>query len=959
VPPRFQLYCRVWFAVLIAAVPSLPQMTGFTGALNGRVLDDAGSLVPGARVVISGASGFSRNTTSAGDGAFTFPDLPPGAYLLAATAPGLATAQPVPVQFDGGGPLSLVRAVELRVKIVAATAQITVQATVNTVTTAAENNASSTTLAGDDLQALSDDPDDLAADLQALAGPSAGPGGGTIFVDGFSDAQIPPKESIREIRINQNPFSPEYDKLGLGRVEIFTKPGTDKYHATLTYNYGAGRWNSRNPYAAQKAPFLLNETENSSSGPLGKRSSFTLDFERQWVDNGSVVNAVTLNDSLNPTPFTAVHLTQQRNLRIAPHIDYQINNNNYLSVRYLLGIARIEGAGIDDFELISRGYHYDNRLNNLQVVFTSLHGSSVNETRFQYLKFGLEDVPTLVAPEISVLGAFNGGGATVGQERDAKRNYEASNYTSILRGPHSWRFGVRVRHQGETNYSQSNFNGTYTFTSIDQYRNTLLGVPGAGPAQFTINAGNPSISVNRFDIGLFAGDDWRIRRNLTLSVGLRYEAQTVVHDLRDWAPRIGIAWAPGAAGSLQPKTVLRGGFGMFYDRLSVANILQAARYNGVVEQQYVVTNPSFYPAIPPSSALGNGNQQAIRELDSNLRAPYVMQSALTLERQLPKSTTLAVTYTNSHSLHVLRSIDINAPVQGTYNPASVSGSTAGGSYPYPGQGPIFLTSSSGLYNQNQMIVNVNSKVSPAVSLFGYYVLNKALSNTDGINTFPGNPYNFSEDYGRASTDIRHRVLLGGTISTRGNFRLNPFISVQSGAPFDITTGTDLYGTTLFTARPGVVTGGTSARPGLIQTPYGLLDPNPAAGEPLLPRNAGKGPMQIQANLRITRTWGFGGERGAKSAAAPADGGSLAGPVLSAPQNTRGLFANPTTPSRYNFTLGLSVRNITNHTNPGPIIGNITSPLFGFSNQMAGGLNGQGFSENATNRRLELQLRLAF
>ena len=92
-------------------------------------------------------------------------------------------------------------------------------------------------LRGDDLDALSDDPDDLLSDLQALAGPSAGPNGGSIFIDGFSGGELPPKESIREIRINQNPFSPEYDKLGYGRIEIFTKPGTDKYHGTVNYNF--------------------------------------------------------------------------------------------------------------------------------------------------------------------------------------------------------------------------------------------------------------------------------------------------------------------------------------------------------------------------------------------------------------------------------------------------------------------------------------------------------------------------------------------------------------------------------------------------------------------------------------------------------------------------------------------------------------------------------------------------
>ena len=108
------------------------------------------------------------------------------------------------------------------------------------------------------------------ANMQALAGPSSGPNGNEIFIDGFSGGQLPPKQSIREVRLNQNPFAPEYEKMGLGRIEIFTKPGTDAWHATLSCDLGTDRLNSRNPYAAQKAPFLLQETENTSDGTLFK-----------------------------------------------------------------------------------------------------------------------------------------------------------------------------------------------------------------------------------------------------------------------------------------------------------------------------------------------------------------------------------------------------------------------------------------------------------------------------------------------------------------------------------------------------------------------------------------------------------------------------------------------------------------------------------------------------------------
>jgi len=256
--------------------------------------------------------------------------------------------------------------------------------------------------------------------------------------------------------------------------------------------------------------------------------------------------------------------------------------------------------------------------------------------------------------------------------------------------------------------------------------------------------------------------------------------------------------------------------------------------------------------------------------------------------------------------------------------------------------------SSGVYNQNQLAVNVNARVNRQISLTGAYTWNRAKSNTDGLGTFPANPYDYTGEYGPASNNIHHTVSLNGTIDTRWGIRLSPLLSIQSGAPFNITTGSDLYGTTLFNARPGIAT--NPDKPGLVPTKYGLLDPNPTPGEQILSRNYGRGPGQVSVNLRVSKTFGFGPERGTGGN----PGGSTDGQGGGGGRNNA-----PPTAHRYNLSVSMSGRNVLNHTNPGPIIGNITSPLFGRANQMAGGLGGGGFSENADNRRLELQLRLAF
>ena len=282
------------------------------------------------------------------------------------------------------------------------------------------------------MQALSDDPDDLAADLQALAGPSAGPNGG----------------QIREIRINANPFSPEYDTLGYGRIEIFTKPGSDRFRGTAFYNFGDDFWNSRNPYSAQKAPFLLKEYGGNVSGPLGKRASFTLDIQRHLIDNGTIINgsildAVTL---VITDPYTQVFRIPQRRVIFSPRVDYQLNPKNTLTVRYLFTHADIADAGIGSFNLVSQGYDSLTKSQTLQATETAvINDRTISETAFQYNRTVGTTTPNTLGPALQVLGSFIGGGAPIGDSLDIQNSYELRNYTSIVRGAHSLRFGVRLR----------------------------------------------------------------------------------------------------------------------------------------------------------------------------------------------------------------------------------------------------------------------------------------------------------------------------------------------------------------------------------------------------------------------------------------------------------------------------------------------------------------------------------
>ncbi|MFN7921972.1 MAG: carboxypeptidase regulatory-like domain-containing protein [Bryobacteraceae bacterium] len=962
----------VWMRVLAAAV-SLGFLATAAQAqqasLRGTVSDPGGAVVPGAQVALKGPRGVTRSAEAGPDGTYSFAKLAPGEYTLAASAPQLAMAAPVKVSLG-----TATKTVDLVLSVVAEKQQVTVEDKTAGVSTEAAANASATVIKGADLDALSDNADDLAADLAALAGPAAGPSGGGIYIDGFSGGQIPPKGSIREIRINQNPFSPEYDKLGFGRIEILTKPGTGSFHGDLGYNIANDALNSRNPYAAQKAPFRLHELREGISGSLSKKSSFALNAVREWVDNGNAVNGVVLDAQLRVTPFTATPVAQLRRTVITPRVDYQVSANNTLSVRYTYSRDIVRNAGTGSLNLSSRGYHYDLTTQTAQVSDTQVLGANtINETRFQYFRPVNTARANTPGAAIDVAGAFQAGGNPIGQSRNLQNNYELQNITTRVHRAHTIRAGLRLRVATATDIAPQNYAGTFTFaggegpaldalgnvigasapiTSIERYRRTLLlqqlGFPpdrirslGGGASQFTQNTGDPSISGNQTDLGLFFADDWRAKPNLTLSLGLRVETQNNISARANLGPRFGLAWAPRR--SARAKTVIRAGSGLFYDRFALGNVLTARRFNGLTQRQIVVDRPDFFTLAPAPNLMFAGSTGTIQQLSATLQAPSFFQTAVSLERQLPANTTIAITYANTRGSHVFRSRDLNAPLNGVY--------------PFTRPGMVVQYESSGTYKQNQLLLNLSTKATKNISLTGTYGYGRARSDTDGLSTFPANPYSFAGEYGPASTDIRHRGTLAGSINLKYGVRLNPLFSASSGPPFNIITGGNLYGDTIFNVRPGLA---SALGPGVVQTAYGLLDLAPKPGEAILARNFGRGPGQVMLNLRISRTFTFGSsERHAPAPVSASGGAAQQGNASGAPFPTASSTKPDAAASRkYGLTASLQVRNLTNHNNPGPIIGNLASPLFGQANQPAASGN-PIFSESANNRRLELQIRLTF
>ncbi len=954
------------------------------GSLRGQVTDPSGAVILGATVTVTGTQGVVEVADTNEQGRYVINGLPAGTYTVRVSSKGFALYENTGVNITDGRAqtldIHLVVSMEKQEVTVTETPKIDVSPT---------NNAGALVLKGKDLEALSDNPDDLADDLRALAGPAAGPNGGQIFIDGFTGGRLPPKESIREIRINQNPFSAEFDRLGFGRIEIFTKPGTDKFRGQTFFSFGDSVFNSRNPFAPNKPPYQSKHLGGNLSGPISKKSSFFVDVERRDVGEISVISALTLDPSFNITPFSQAVLNPTKRTTVSPRLDYQLNSNNTLMARYTYTQVGQINEGIGQFSLPSVAYNVASTEQTAQLTETAvLNPRAVNETRFQYIRRRNRETGNNSEATIRVLEAFTGGGASIGLVSNDEDRYELQNYTSLTRSKHLLKFGGRLREGSLSDRSNQNYNGAFIFTSLDAYRITLQGLQngltpdqiraaGGGPSQFSITGGNPLASVGQFDVGLFAQDDWRLRQNFSLSLGLRYEGQNNIGDHTDVAPRVGFAWAIGRSKTRQPKTVIRGGIGIFYDRFSEDLTLQALRLNGVTQQQFLVPFPTFFPNVPPVDTLtSNRVPQTIRRVDPNLRAPYIAQSAVSLERQLPKSVTLALTYTRSRGIHTLRSRNINAPLPGTYNQRMPNS----GVRPYGNVGNIYEYESSGIFNQNQIITNINARVSPKLTLFGFYVFGKARSNADGAGSFPANPYDLSSEYSRAGFDVRQRAFIGGSIVAPFGLRFNPFIVASSGQPFNIIVGRDLNGDSIFNDRPAFAT--DLSRPSVVSTPFGVFDTNPLAGQTIIPRNFGAGPGQFTINLRLSKTFGFGerpgskpvamsgfpggpegpggrhgGERGGREG--PHGGGMGTGGLRGGEHGGGpiGLFGDTFPNKRYNLTFSVSARNLLNGVNLAPPIGNLSSPLFGKSNAISGGF-GPGGSATA-NRRIELQLRFSF
>jgi hypothetical protein len=940
------------FAAMAQQPPSSASATSAT--VHGMVVDPDDALIPGAAVTLTPASGRAQTTASKSDGTYSF-RVPAGTYTLSVQAPGFANFSKPGIQVATGANLNMDASMTL------AETEQQVNVTTDTVTLSVDpdSNASATVITGAALDALSDDPDDLLSELQALAGPAAGPNGGQIYIDGFTGGELPPKSSILAIRINQNPFSAQYDQVGYGRIEVITKPGTTAFHGSASGQFQDKALNTSSPYVTTQPDYHTIFFMGNVTGPIKKGMSFTLSGSRRDIASNSILNPAefysnspssvvlcmpgptvvggqnTFPCTTNPFPIAArAYSSPSTRWDVSPRVDMMLGAKNTMTTRYEYeaGNNSTVPSVSTALQAASNGSSSEQtiQISDTQLISTKI----INESRFEFQR----DLSNSITPGTSPSVSVSGGGFSVpsgSQSSSTSNHYEVQNYTSIQLIKNFVRLGGRLRSSSETNFENGGTYGSFGYTYLldpctDPSVTTRPSncASSANPSCSTANmtAGSPlyssyqcgvlngfsytdyysagetpTISARETDLGFYAEDDWKVTPNLTWSYGVRLETQNVINSNHDLAPRTSLAYGiPRKNG--KTTTVLRGGFGVFFNRFGLGNIQGQIANNGTNSKSYNYSNPTncsptystsgFFTGYSSTCQTGNATLATLVPTvnDPNLRSAYTVESAATVEQQVGKYASVTVTYLNARGFHQFMTRTL--PV--TFSACTTSVSNAN---------LISCNQSEGVFRQNQINTSINIRTPKGTTLTGYYSANWANSNDAQMS----DPFSSSVDYGRARFAVRSRLSLIGNISLPYHFSASPFLNAQSGSPYNITTGVPenvplpVNGVTQNVTLGGTVRPAWNPAAGPMPaygswaqciTPGNFTDnttttqyePVPGSTVNQIPLNFCTGPAQISLNLRVSRVFGFGpktaaelsAEQSARNAARQQAGGGQGG-----------------------------------------------------------------------------------
>jgi Carboxypeptidase regulatory-like domain/TonB dependent receptor len=763
--------------VLIGCFTSHAQSPSARFSISGVVQDQAGAAIVGARVELGTASTpAAQSTTTDQAGRFEFKRIAPNKYRLQVSSQGFeSTTLDVTVGSQSPATLQVVMA------IASLRQETTVTSEPAKISTEAGDNKDTVVLSEQSLSNLPVfDQDYIGAMSRFLDPGSVGTNGVTLVVNGMEVNNLGVSPSaIKEIKINQDPYSAEYQRPGRGRIEVTTKPGSPEYHGTFNFIFRDAHLNARDPFALTRPPEQRRIYEGYLSGPVrrSKKTSFLLSVSRKEEDLQSVVVAEGPAGAIRanvPAP--------SRTLLLAGQISHTVSDTNTFSIRESLLVESVNNQNVGGTTLAEAGVNSRNM--EQEITFsqqTVLSPKLVNNFR---LLLGVESQSADSVTRdrrIVVLDAFTGGGAQADYLR-TEYHAQLMEVLSYSTGKHLIKGGINVPDLSRRGFD-NNINSAGTF-----YFSTLADYAEGRPFSFVQQQGDGHIVFLEKQIGLFAQDEYHLRKNLMLSLGLRYDWQNYFHDNNNFAPRFSFAYAPGNS----QKTVLRGGAGIFNDRSGARPIQDILLFNGSRLRQYVLVNPT-YPD-PFSSGVSLTTQPvSVTRLAPNINIPYTIQYSFSLERQLQKTTTLAITYLGSRGLNQFRSRDINAPLPPNYS-----------ARPDSSIGVLREIESEGRRVTDSLEITLRGNVTRLFNGMAQYRLSSAHDNTSGITYLPPNAYDLSGEWGRSDFDRRHRFELLGTINPGKLFNLGVSVSLYSGQPYTLTMGLDQFHTGTANARPAGV-----------------------------------------------------------------------------------------------------------------------------------------------------------
>jgi Carboxypeptidase regulatory-like domain len=983
---------RSWFAqalVLFAILISSFAIYAQTGVgLRGQVSDERGAVISAARVTLIAADGKKRTATASASGEFTIANVPPGKYTLIVEFKGFDT------HVEEGLQVPTSSALKITLSVAPIKAETEVNADSSGISVEPDQNMSAIVL--DEkmiMDLLPDNEDDMLEFLQALAGPGAGgasggQGGPQIYIDGFPGGRLPPRESILQIRINQNPLSAEYARPGIGRIEIITKPGTEQWHGSAGFNFRNSALDARNAFALTTPDLFSRRYSFTLSGPIiKKKTSFFLNAEQRTVDSDSIINAITPSG-----PFVTNAPSTNESRYFGLRVGSMLSKRNSLNIGYNYHQSeRVSNGG--GFDLPERGSTSDNTNQTFTFSETFVVNSRlIHEARLRWQHEDSTAIAKTSGVAINVLDAFSSGGASCCPSNSKQNQLDFQDYLTFTYKKHTLRGGLQLQYENHSDLSANNFNGSYTFSSLDQYRAVLAGArtdpndptsPLVRPTQFTINLGSPLFKYNQYEAALFVQDDIRLSPSLTLSAGFRYEFQSHLQDKLNFAPRLGIAWSP----TKDHKTTVRTGGGIFFNRLSGSLFENTLRFDGVSLQSIVIRNPIFdlvNPLAANPGATVDSARTITRALDANLQTPYTIYTQSSIEHQFPWGMNGSLTYIFARGVHFFRSLNINAPLPNTLV------------RPDPSEGNIYSLESTANSRHNSFMFRADRRFGRNFSLFVNYVLSWTNSDADSPQSLPANSYDLHSEWGPALTDRRNFLNVVGRLSLPHGFSLTPFLLASSGGPFNITTGQDDNFDTVINDRPA----GINRNSDLPASFYPLIPNRCISGcgpgqTPVLLRDFletnypngvhAVGPGSFNVNLSVSKTFGFGrsggrlaqngggqgdatqGEGGDQTGGPAGPGGNGGGSAggrgglggrggggFGGGRGGGGGFGgrggrnnSASEGSRYNIQLSAQITNLFNHVNPGQFSGVLTSPFFGRSNNAGAA------------RHLDFSLRFSF